>query len=176
VSDRWPVLETETEYDSGWFTAGYDRVRRPDGDLADYHWVDLGYDTVAVVAVDGGELVMVEQYRPKLGERFLECPGGGLEGPEDFETAAVRELREETGYRADETTLVGSYHPSSTVRFERGVVVATDLAAGEADPDEGEFVEVRRVPVETALERARRPPTTGWTLTPLLLARSEGRL
>ena len=83
-------------------------------------------------------------------------------------------MKEETGLSADELTLLSTYYPSATMRFQRGLVVATGLTAGEADPDEGEYIEWQFMPVEEAIESAKTSPTTGWTLTALLAAREEG--
>ena len=61
---------------------------------------------VGIVPVtDAGELVMVEQFRMPLGRRVVELPAGlagDIEGQRDeaLESAAARELEEETGYRA----------------------------------------------------------------------------
>src|SRR5437763_12448041 len=61
---------------------------------------------VGIVAVtDDRKLILVEQYRPPVGKRVIEIPAGlagDAEGHRDeaLETAAQRELREETGYEA----------------------------------------------------------------------------
>ena len=171
----WQRLASETEYDCDWFTAGYDRVVEPSGPEADYYWVDKPNDGLGIVAVtDDDRVAMVEQYRPKLAESFVECPGGYVEAGESYCEAAARELKEETGLSADNTELLSTYYPSATMRFQRGLVVATGLEAGEADPDEGEYIEWRFMSAEEAIESAKTSPTTGWTLTALLAAREEG--
>jgi len=117
---------------------------------------------------------MVEQYRPKLEESFVECPGGHVEPDESYVEAAERELKEETGLSAATCELLTTYYPSATMRYQRGLVVATGLEAGDADLDEGEYIEWQFMSVADAIESAKTSPTTGWTLTALLTAREEG--
>ena len=68
-----------------------------------------------ILAVDEGDVILVEQYRVPLGRNCLELPAGLIgdesEG-EAVESAATRELEEETGYRAARMTDLGFYHSS----------------------------------------------------------------
>lgn len=174
---EWPVADVATEYETPWFDAGYDAVERPDGETARYYWVEPT-DAVSVVAhdADADEVVLVEEYRPRFRRRFRSCPGGELEAGEEPTAAATRELAEETGYRAGTVEHLGSYHASDWDRYTRHVVYATDLRAGEADPDEAEEIAVHRVPAGTAVRNVLAERSVGWAVTPLLWAREVGRL
>ncbi len=174
---------------------GYDRLRRPDGESDGSAWADPR-DAVVVVAVRENddestdatgddataatadrEVVLIEEYRPKLRETVVTCPVGRLEDGESFEAGAARELREEAGFDPGTTRLLDVHYPVSWLRKRRGVVFATDLTPVEPDRDDGEFTDPRTVPADEAISRARTTgPTTGWTLAPLLLADHEGLL
>ncbi len=172
----WPVRDTVTEYECPWFEVGYDLVERPDGEVARYYWLNPA-DAVSVVAVtDRDELVVIEQYRPRQGETVLSCPVGAVDEGESFAAAGARELREETGYEAGTVQHLETYYPSGWLRQERAVVFAEDLTSGEQDLDDGEFIDVRTVPVDQAVDRARSGSVHEWTLLPLLLAEHEGLL
>jgi len=53
-------------------------------------------------------------------------------------------------------------------------LIAQDLSEGNPMPDEQEYIEWEYVPVEKAIELATTQPTSGWTLTSLLMAREQG--
>lgn len=172
--EPWPVEDRETVFRSPWLSVQRESVRRPDGELADYFLGDVGGDSVAIVAEREGELVLVSEYRPKIHQRILSCPGGGIDEGESAIEAARRELLEETGYEAGELEIVQRYWPTIAVEMRRYIVFATELTATGDTPDEGEFIDVVHLPVEDALALAREDDVPGWFLTSLLVARDDG--
>jgi ADP-ribose pyrophosphatase len=172
----WPVRESVTEYETGWYAGGYDRVEQPDGSGKRYYWAELPPAAV-IVAVQDESVIFVEQYRPTIREHCLELPAGIVEDGESYEEAAARELREETGFDPAETTLLGSFWVATGVlRHERGIVFATGLDQADRELDENEFLSVTRYPVDGVLKRAREPPANDATIEALLLAKADGYL
>jgi len=193
MSDDWRVIESVAEYETHWYTGGYDLVEQPDGSTKKYYWAELP-PAVVVLAETDGQVVFVEQYRPVIGEECLECPAGIVErdpqggsdgstghrpgdGRESYTQAGARELREETGFEAQSVSLLEDFYCSTGVlRHERGIVFAEGLTPVERDLDSNEFLSVRPVPVEDALDAARRAPANDATIEALLLASEEGLL
>ena len=172
----WPVHETETEYETGWYNGGYDLVEQPDGSRKRYYWASLP-SAVTVVPRIEDEVVFVEQYRPTTRHHHLELPAGIVETDESLVTAARRELREETGFDAESCSLAQElWVATGVLRHDRGIVFAEGLVERDRDLDPNEFLTVRRVPIDDALGQVREQPTNGSTLQALLLAREEGFL
>ena len=69
---------------------------------------------VCVIPVtENNEVIMERQYRYPLDKVILEIPAGKLDAPDEDRLSAIRrELREETGYTADEWTEIGDFHPA----------------------------------------------------------------
>ncbi|EMA33476.1 MULTISPECIES: NUDIX hydrolase [Haloarcula] len=173
---EWPVVESEREYETGWYTGGYDRVRQPDGSEKDYYWAELP-DAAVVVATTGDELVMVDQYRPTIREQCLELPAGIVEDDESYTTAGARELREETGFEAAGVSLIEEFSCSTGVlRHRRGIVFAEGLEPVDRELDDNEFLSVTTVPIDEALQVARREPANDATIEGILLAQADGLL
>lgn len=124
-----------------------------------------GMSAVAIEAIIDGDILLVEQYRAPLKARCLEFPAG-LIGDDDGgkddtpEAAAIRELEEETGYRAGRIEYVGRFYSSPGMVSESfHLVRAHDLEkVGSGGGNESEDIVVHRVPlgeVERFLQKKR---------------------
>lgn len=105
-------------------------------------------DWVNVIArTPAGEVVLVEQYRHGTDEVTVEIPGGIVDPGEDFVTAALRELAEETGYRPLDpgaAVQIGLVQPNPAIQSNRCATVLVDgVVPGEASPDPNEELGVR---------------------------------
>lgn len=170
----WPVHDRVVVWENEFFDAGYDVVERPDGQRANYYWIEPSNVTVIVPVIDG-EVVLVEAYVPQLEAVSLGCPAGQIERGEQPRAAAARELREETGYVAGELTEIEQFRAEAWVRANCTAFLATELEPGEPDLDESEYLTVERVPVDDAIEAIRDSETVhGVQLLPLVIAREDG--
>lgn len=105
---------------------------------------------VAVVAYSSaGEVVLVHQYRKAIEQFLWEIPAGKLEKGETPLEAAKRELKEETGYRAQTWLDLGRMYPTPGYCSEIiYLFAALDLESGCAHPDPGEWIESKHFPWE----------------------------
>lgn len=111
---------------------------------------------VGVLPIDAqGNVLLVRQFRYPYGETLLEIPAGKIDhGPEGHLACGVRELQEETGCTAREMLYMGATYPSPGFLTEvLHLYCAKGLTEGASSPDEDEFVETVRMPVEALEEK-----------------------
>jgi ADP-ribose pyrophosphatase len=102
------------------------------------------------------EVLMINQYRRAIDEYLLELPAGTREWDEDWLTCAQRELREETGYRADKIVLIGEFWPSPGLSSElMRLCLATGLHPDPLPGDADEEIEVKPMPLDKLVDMAR---------------------
>ncbi len=156
---------------SPWRSVMLDRISGPGGTTGDYLYLATPR-AVFVVAVSGGDVLLVRQYRHPVRDWTLEVPAGSVNDGEGPREAAERELAEETGARGGTWRHLGTFFSSSAhLSLRSDAFLAVDLDPGVAHPDPGEELTVVRIPVAEALARARRGEMTeGQTALCLLLA------
>ena len=106
-------------------------------------------DCIAVVAADkDGNILLEKQYRQAVGKELLEIPAGGIDEGEDPETAAVREMREETGFRPRKVRkLTGFYSSPGYTTEYLYLYLATDLVRDPLSAEDSAGIEVMWVPM-----------------------------
>ena len=129
----------------------------------------------AVVPVyEDGTTLLVRQHRVSVDRVTLEIPAGKLDSAdEDPLECAIRELREETGLKAEKMTLLTSVLTTPGFCTEKiGIYLAQGLTEGDMHLDEDEFLGVVRMPLQEAIDMIMRGDIRdGKTICGLLLAR-----
>ena len=131
-----------------------DTVRLPNGSET-IREVIRHIGAVCVIPVlENGDVVMERQYRYPLDRVILEIPAGKLDAADEDRFSAIqRELREETGYTADDWAEIGDFHPAPAYSDEFiTMYMARKLRKGDRHLDEDEFLDVYTVPLKDLVE------------------------
>lgn len=109
-----------------------------------------GVSAAVILAVDDGHVLLVEQYRVPIEALCLELPAGLVGDEEEGEeaaAAAIRELEEETGYRAERVVDLGRFHSSPGMSSEGFTLLRAEglTKMSEGGGVEGENIAVHRV-------------------------------
>ncbi|MBQ7040054.1 MAG: NUDIX hydrolase [Clostridia bacterium] len=142
-------IESEIKYSGKVLSLREDTVELPNKAVAKREVVEHNGAVGVVPITDENEIILVKQFRAGVQKITLELPAGKLELGEDPLDCGIRELEEETGYKAKSFKHLTSFATSPAILEEViHVYLATDLYEGEINPDEDEFVEIIKMPVD----------------------------
>lgn len=138
---------TKTLYDGKILKLCVDEVELPDGSESAREIV-RHCGGAAVLFICDGKVALVRQYRYAYAKAMYEIPAGKVDKGEDAYFAAMRELEEETGYRAEKLTHLQDLYPSPGYTDEIIHIYFTDSAkfVGQK-PDLGEFLDCAYLPL-----------------------------
>ncbi len=151
-------IASELLYDGKVVHLYKDTVELPDGNAAIREYVRHIGAVCVVPVTDEGEVLLERQYRYAVDKILVEIPAGKLDyAGEDWEEAARRELREETGAEASEMIDLGDFYGSPAIMGERiRMFLARGLTFTNQELDEDEFLETFRIPLEEAVAQVLR--------------------
>jgi len=157
LTGRGRTLSSKTVYTGNVFWVTQDQVVEPGGVRARRD-VIRHHGSVVILAVDASSnpadpgILLIRQYRHAAGKLLLELPAGRIEPGEKPLPAARRELIEETGYRARRWSRLATYYASPGFLTEAmNILLAEDLVAGQATPEEDEKIELHMTPLSEVL-------------------------
>lgn len=146
-------LETEEIFKGKIITVERDKIMLENNKTAFREVVRHSGGVCIAALTDKNELIMVRQFRYPYAEVVLEVPAGKINYGEDPFECGKRELLEETGCVAESYTFLGKFYPSPGYCAEIiHIYLAENLSFQSQSLDEDEFLEVKKIPLDQAVE------------------------
>ena len=138
------ILETKTIFKGKVCELSVERLLLPDGKEIEREVVKQVNSVVIVPCLDDNRLLLIRQLRHATGGYIWEFPAGRIDKTEEEPRfCAIRELEEETGYRAREMELLISFFTSPGISTEwMYLFVARDLEKSQTNLEEDEFIQI----------------------------------
>ncbi|KAF5877633.1 putative adp-ribose pyrophosphatase protein [Botrytis fragariae] len=192
--DNAKVLKTEPldPAKAKWTKLVLSTYRDPRGKVRDWEHAERStrpksseIDGVGIVAIiqkeTGPELVLQKQYRPPLDKVVIEVPAGLIDEGETAEEAALRELKEETGYVGvlSESTPIMFNDPgfcNTNLKMVHVTIDMSDSANQNLVPEleENEFIEVFTLPLKDLWETCKKWEKEGYAIDARVGTLAEG--
>lgn len=171
------TITSEKVYDGALLRVRKDMVRLPDGNCSVREYICHPGAVALVPWLPDGKLLLIRQFRYPLKRVFIELPAGKIDPGERPEQTGLRELEEETGYRAGRLEYLSSIHPC--IGYSDEVIhlyEAFDLYHSQRCPDEHEFMEVFSLSLAETLRLIEKGEITDVkTLAGIYAAHRKGR-
>lgn len=148
------MLVKNVVYEGRIITVRNDTALLPDGKTAYREVVEHPGGVSVVPLTDDNHILLVEQFRYPYMKPTLEIPAGKRDkGGEDPLICGIRELGEETGCTADEFIFLGELYPTPGYSDEIiYMYAAKGLHYGDSHTDEDEFLNIKRIEFDKAVE------------------------
>jgi ADP-ribose pyrophosphatase len=151
------ILRSKVVYKGSIFGVRRDEVLEPTGVRTTREVITHPGSVVVMPVLPDGRIILIQQYRHAARQFLWELVAGRMDPGESVRQAAVRELIEETGYRAKRLRVFLDLFPTPGFLEERMyILLAEGLKLGEAEPEEDEKIVVRaftRAELEKMIQR-----------------------
>ncbi|MFL3005653.1 MAG: NUDIX domain-containing protein [Candidatus Neomarinimicrobiota bacterium] len=147
------TIRTDKIYKGKLLDVRKDKVLLPNKKVGYREWIYHPGAACCLPVLPGNKIILIKQYRYAVKEESIEIPAGKLDLNENPKECAYRELKEETGYKARELTLLTSIYPA--IGFANEIIwiyLAQNLKMGSSNTDSDEFVETMEVDLQIALD------------------------
>ena len=149
-------IEGTTIYDGKILKLVKDKVLCPSGNISTRE-VIRDCLAVTILPIVGNKILFERQYRYCYDEVIWELPAGKVDKNEDITTAAIRELEEETGYKAENIEYLGEIYPSCGYTDEHiHLFLCEKLLNGKRHLDENEIIDLYYFTLEEVIEMIKR--------------------
>jgi len=148
---NWKTLSSKYLSRHIYFTAREDRCEMPDGTIVEqYFVVEMPTSVCALALTKDGEAILVKQYRHPVEDTLIELPGGFVDKGETSETAAGRELLEETGYEFSDYFFLGrvTANPGVLNNYTDLYLATGGIKKATQKLDYNEEIEIQLTPLE----------------------------
>lgn len=150
---KWGIVNSTMVINNQWCKIRQDEIKLPNGKIINDYFVSIRPEVALILPITSNqEIVLVRQYRHGAGEILLELPAGTFNpNQESPQAAAIRELREETGYITDKVTYLATLYDNPVKDTNKiTLFLAEDvIRAGQQELDVTEEIEVVLVPIES---------------------------
>lgn len=147
--EKMKRIDRSLVYKGAWISMYTDSMAFANGNFANWDFIHHN-GAAAMVAEDAdGKIIMIRQWRPGAEGEILELPAGGINQGEEPMTAAVRELREETGALCEEAKPLLMIQPSPAYNDEKVHMFYCKVTGyAETELDDNEYVTIERYSLE----------------------------
>ena len=145
ANQHWKKIGEYAVYE-GWRKIIKKEFELPNGRRIDFDIVGAGHYVTIAALTEGGEFILVRQYRPGPEQLMISFPEGAIDSGEQPEDAARRELLEETGYLAGQILFLKEFRASYTNQHQYCLLATGCRPTGRQQLDDDEFIEVFTMP------------------------------
>jgi ADP-ribose pyrophosphatase len=141
------------KYQNSWIRVEEASVIRPNKETGVFGLVYMKPGSTVLALDEHERVLLIKEYKYAVERETLELISGGIDDGEDPGEAALRELREETGYRAEKLTPLGCIEPFTTVISSiNHIFLAEQLAFDPLPGGQEDIVEPHWLPFRTAMD------------------------
>ncbi|MBD2666146.1 hypothetical protein B6N60_02231 [Richelia sinica FACHB-800] len=154
---KWKILNSRMVLNHHFCQIRQDEIELPNGQVIDDYFVYIKPDIALILPITNNqEVVFVRQYRHAVGDFFIELPAGSFDPQKESpEAAVIRELREETGYLAENMIKIATIHdkPSKDTNLIHLFLAENVVKVGNQCLDVTEEIEVILIPLNAVLDQ-----------------------